>query len=364
MIRARHRVARLARSASWLIVLGVLASGLAGLASLGTGAAPEVASARAARGTADQLVGDEVRRFRFEYEVEIPADLEAPDQVEGPLRIFLPIATDATGQRILDLEIDSPIKGQLHDDAQGNRTWSALLPANRSADLLIVVRYGVERAVVRSGDERGDARAASQFLGASERVVVDHPILDPILAEIRASAPGDEPATRARAIYDWVVDNVEYKKIGSGWGNGDTFWACSERYGNCTDFHSLFISLARTEGIPARFQMGFPIPGDRAAGTIGGYHCWVELWLPNVGWVPIDASEAFKHPEKRELFFGTHPADRMKFTTGRDLRLGPEHRGRPLNYFIYPYLEAGGEGVPADVRARFRYREEGAAGES
>ena len=227
-----------------------------------------------------------------------------------------------------------------------------------------MVRYEVERTVVRSGDERGDARLASRFLGANQRVVVDHPILEPILAEIRASSPGDDPAKRARAIYDWVVDNVEYKKVGSGWGTGDTVWACSERYGNCTDFHSLFISLARTEGIPARFQMGFPIPADRPAGRIAGYHCWVELWLPDVGWVPIDASEAFKHPEKRELFYGTHPADRMKFTTGRDLRLGPEHRGRALNYFIYPYLEAGAERVPADVRGRFRFWEQGAAGAS
>jgi transglutaminase-like putative cysteine protease len=81
---------------------------------------------------------------------------------------------------------------------------------------------------------------------------------------------GGSPAERARAIYDWVVENVEYKKVGTGWGNGDTFWACSERYGNCTDFHALFISLARTEGIPARFEMGFPVPDSRPSGEIGG----------------------------------------------------------------------------------------------
>ena len=150
---------------------------------------------------------------------------------------------------------------------------------------------------------------------------------------------------------------MEYKKTGTGWGNGDTFWACNERYGNCTDFHSLFISLARTEGIPARFEMGFPVPTDRESGEISGYHCWVEFWLPEEGWVPIDASEAFKHPEKRELFYGMHPADRLHFSTGRDLRLGKNHRGRPLNYFIYPYVEVDGKRSRLKVETRLRYED-------
>jgi len=300
------------------------------------------------------LAGDEVRRFSFEYAVEIPAEIGA----DAPIKVFLPIATDATGQRIYDVRIDSEVEGGFEQESiHENRYWSADLPANRSKDTSIVVRYDVERSVVRSGDERGSERRAKKFLGANERVVVDHPVLVPILEEIRANSMGADQAGRARAIYDWIVDNVEYKKVGTGWGNGDTFWACTERYGNCTDFHSLFISLARTEGIPARFQMGFPVPVDREEGTIGGYHCWVEFWLPAIGWIPIDASEAFKHPEKRELFYGTHPADRMQFTTGRDLRLGPDHEGRPLNYFIYPYLEVGGERSSAEVRTQFRYRE-------
>ena len=300
------------------------------------------------------LAGDEVRRFSFEYAVEIPAGIES----DSPIKIFLPIATDATGQRILDLSIESELEGEFENESiHGNRFWSAKLSGKRSRPTSIVVRYEVERSIVRSGDEPGSEERAKRFLAANERVVVGHPVLIPILEEIRASSKGADSAGRARAIYDWIVDNVEYKKIGTGWGNGDTFWACSERYGNCTDFHSLFISLARTEGIPARFQMGFPIPMDRSEGTIDGYHCWVEFWLPEVGWIPIDASEAFKHPERRELFYGTHPADRLKFTTGRDLRLGLEHEGRPLNYFIYPYLEVDGERSPIQVQTHFRYRE-------
>ena len=125
------------------------------------------------------------------------------------------------------------------------------------------------------------------------------------------------------------IDNVEYKKVGTGWGNGDTFWACNERYGNCTDFHALFISLARSEGIPARFEIGFPVPESRDEGKIAGYHCWVQFYLPEVGWFPIDASEAFKHPERREFFYGSPSRDRIHMTTGRDLELGEGHEASP-----------------------------------
>ncbi|MEE8093041.1 MAG: transglutaminase-like domain-containing protein, partial [Gammaproteobacteria bacterium] len=143
----------------------------------------------------------------------------------------------------------------------------------------------------------------------------------------------------------------------TGWGNGDTFWACNERYGNCTDFHSLFISLARTKNIPARFDMGFPVPDDRSEGNISGYHCWVNFYSPETGWFPVDASEAFNHPERRELYFGSQPLDRIHFTTGRDIRLGRGHQDRPLNYFIYPYVEVGGERFDGPIESRFSYRD-------
>ena len=277
---------------------------------------------------------------------------------------FLPIAIDTSAQRILDIDIRSEFVGSIEDEAiYGNRFWHAKISADQVEATSIRVAYEVERRVLRAGDEVGDAKAAERFLLSNERVAVGHPVLDPILAEIRQNSSGEDKADRARAIYDWVVDNVEYKKVGTGWGNGDPFWACNERYGNCTDFHSLFISLARTEGIPARFEMGFPIPTDRSEGTVLGYHCWVEFWLPERGWFPVDASEAFKHPEQRELLYGTHPADRIHFTTGRDLRLGRSHQDRPLNYFIYPYAEVDGKRSDIEIVTRLQYQDRMASAE-
>jgi transglutaminase-like putative cysteine protease len=337
------------RGAEWLTViasLGVLLLGTAGCREVGAsslvGSAPVVSASE-----------DDLRRFAFDYEVE----LAAPDSAPGSMHVFIPIAGDTTGQRVLDLRIDAPVKGRIETDSvYGNRFWGARIPPG-AGPVTIRVAYQIERRVVRAGDERGEASSVHRFLAANERVVVDHPVLAPILGEIREASPGATPAERARAIYDWVVDNIEYKKVGSGWGHGDTFWACSERYGNCTDFHSLFISLARSEGIPARFEIGFPVPSDREVGEVSGYHCWVEFWLPETGWFPVDASEAFKHPEHRELFYGTHPADRLHMTTGRDLQLGADHRDHPLNYFVYPYVEIDGKRSESGIRTRFRYRD-------
>ncbi len=116
-------------------------------------------------------------------------------------------------------------------------------------------------------------------------------------------------------------------------------------------------ALARSEGIPARFEIGFPVPLERPAGDIGGYHCWVQFYLPGRGWVPIDASEAAKHPQQRELLYGTHPADRIHFTTGRDLVLSGGSAAQPLNYFVYPYVEVGGKPWRVKLDTRFSYRE-------
>ena len=313
--------------------------------------------------TAAPAFADGSRTFTFRYAMKIGSLPEGA----GPVTVWVPLAVSDESQRVVAEEIEASIPGETRiEDAYGNRYWQGRLDAPGEAPVTIVVETTVERAhlsrdapAASAGIAREERAAYARFLGPNERVFVDHPMLEPIRAEVHAMAGSGDKAATARAIYDWVVDNVEYKKVATGWGNGDTFWACTERYGNCTDFHALFISLARAEGIPARFEMGFPVPDDRPAGEIGGYHCWVRLYLPETGWFPIDASEASKHPERRELFFGGQPADRIHFSTGRDLRLGDEHRGKALNYFVYPYVEVDGAPWKGQVEQTFSFREVG-----
>lgn len=295
----------------------------------------------------------ESRVFQFSYEVQVP-DLPAGRVID----LYIPLPRNNDDQRILEETMELSRPGEvLSEDVHGNRYLHIQRAANDSGLLTANLSWLVERRVDRGAAAAPTTAEIDRYLAPNRLVPVGHEVLDPILAEVRARRSDDSPAATARAIYDWVVDNVEYKKVGTGWGNGDTFWACSERYGNCTDFHALFISLARSEGIPARFEIGFPLPTDREQGEIGGYHCWVKFYLPGRGWVPIDASEAAKHPEMRELLYGTHPADRIHFTSGRDLTVSEATRRQPLNYFIYPHLEVGGQPSAIKLHTRFAFRE-------
>ena len=162
---------------------------------------------------------------------------------------------------------------------------------------------------------------------------------------------------KARAIYDYVFTTMKYDKTGTGWGRGDVLYACDAKKGNCTDFHSLFIAMARSQEIPSRFEIGFPLPADKHSSEIAGYHCWAEFFEPKDGWIPVDISEAWKHPEKKDYFFGAHDDNRIQFTMGRDLELSPRQDGKPLNYFVYPYVEVAGQEFP-NVSLAFSFADE------
>ncbi len=113
--------------------------------------------------------------------------------------------------------------------------------------------------------------------------------------------------------------------------------------------------MMRAVGIPARFEIGFPLPADQHDGAVPGYHCWAEFYVQPFGWIPVDASEAWKHPDKKDYFFGAHDDNRLQFTVGRDIRLDPPQQGDPLNYFIYPYAEL--DGKPFAVESKFSFQD-------
>ena len=272
---------------------------------------------------------------------------------QGPVDVWVPLPEKTDAQDILALKVESALPGKEATEPRfGNKFWHGHMDKSdgKPVDVTVtatVVRRALQGPLGKEGPQSYSADENSKFekyLQADKRVPLKGGPIEKIDAEITQKL-GDkaaDPEQMARAIYEYVVDNMEYKKVGTGWGNGDTFWACSAKYGNCTDFHALFLSLARRHGIPSKFEMGFPIPADREKGNVAGYHCWVEFWLPGRGWVPIDASEAQKHPELRAMLFGGQPADRVQLSEGRDLLL-PGMKGEALNYFVYPYVELAGQ---------------------
>ena len=269
-----------------------------------------------------------------------------------PVRIWFPAAhsDDYQQVRIVSVKGDLPLK-KTHESRFGNEIFYAEKSKAKGGDLHFEVVYdAVRHEHLTLGLNRPRLENASlnkkdaQLFLSADRLV---PITGkPAELATEATAGKDSELAKARAIYDYVFANMKYDKTGTGWGHGDVLYACDAKKGNCTDFHSLFISMARSQGIPARFQIGFPLPVSQTAAEIPGYHCWAEFFDPQYGWVPVDISEAWKHPEKKDYFFGAHDANRIQFSIGRDLRLNPAQHGEPLNYFVYPYVEVGGKEYP------------------
>ncbi len=158
---------------------------------------------------------------------------------------------------------------------------------------------------------------------------------------------------KAKAIYDYVFDNMSYDKSIAGWGDGNVARACDMKTGNCTDFHSLFISLCRASQIPAKFYMGVPFMKETLQHT--SYHCWAAFYDENLGWIPVDISEAWKDPSLKEYYFGNINDARIELTQGRDLVLEPRQKGDALNYFVYPYVEIDGK-PHANVETKFGFQ--------
>src|SRR5438094_2164974 len=118
--------------------------------------------------------------------------------------------------------------------------------------------------------------------------------------------------------------------------------------------------MMRSSGIPVRFEIGFPLPENKTEGDIAGYHCWAEFYLVCRLLLEKKKSEAWKNPAKRDFSFCSYDVNRVFFTYGRDIRLAPDQKGEPLNYFIYPYAEANGQPVK-NLQTHFSFREVSAA---
>lgn len=286
----------------------------------------------------------DTRHFTLHYELTVRN--VTPGQ---KLRVWIPLAHSDRFQtvKVISTIGDLPLKQTREREYENEMLYAAEEKA-RKTEYHFSIEYDVvrsERVVPLNGTAhlpvtKLSERDRQKFL-APDRLV---PVTG-LPAEIAAKevAGRSTDLDRARALYDYVFRTLKYDKSGTGWGRGDTLWACDSKRGNCTDFHSLFISMARSQKIPARFEIGFPLPPDKHSGEIAGYHCWSDFYLNGTGWVPVDISEAWKHPERRDYFFGAHDVNRVQFTMGRDLKLNPQQDGEPVNYLLFPYIEVDGK---------------------
>ena len=265
------------------------------------------------------------------------------------INLWIPLAKTWDGQTVLERFVHAPVPYTITQDPDyGNEILYLSLPPDRSLPLDLRIDYHVRLEGKHRRLAPVVAASLQRALQPDQLVIIDEEVRT---RARRATAGRATLMGRARGIYEDVIRRMAYDKIVPGWGQGDTRRACLLGKGNCTDFHSLFISMARADSIPARFKIGWLIP-EGMTGTLAGYHCWAEFYHPRQGWVPIDASEAWKHPERLEHYFGVTEADRVLLTVGRDIQLVPPQAGPRINIFFYPYLEVDGQTVQ-EVETQF-----------
>lgn len=178
--------------------------------------------------------------------------------------------------------------------------------------------------------------------------------------------------SKARAIYDYMIDNWQRCPNVPGCGTGNVLMLLDKKKGKCADIHSVYVALARSVGIPAREVFGIRIPAGKEGDMTKAQHCWAEFYMPGYGWVSVDPSDVLKivlakkikkddAKEYREYYFGAVDESRVAYGMGRDLTLNPQQRAGKLNYFMYPYAEVNGNALdylkPEDFRYTISYRE-------
>ena len=170
---------------------------------------------------------------------------------------------------------------------------------------------------------------------------------------------------KARAIYEWVVDNTFRNPKTRGCGVGDVKSMLETRNlgGKCADLNALFVGLARAAGVPAR-----DVYGVRVAGSQHGYkslgtssevitraqHCRAEFYAQGHGWIPVDPADVRKvvleeppgnlavTDEKvqrmRRMLFGAWEMNWLAYNYAHDVQL-PGSKGPKVAFFMYPNAE-------------------------
>lgn len=138
-----------------------------------------------------------------------------------------------------------------------------------------------------------------KYLADNDKYQITHPVIQ---GAVKKALNGEKnPYWMARKLYQYLFDKMYYEMVG-GWNTAPTVLARGN--GSCSEYSFVYISLCRAAGLPARYVGSVVVRGDDASYD-DVFHRWAEVYLPNYGWVPIDASAGDKKlPRDQAHFFG------------------------------------------------------------
>lgn len=138
-----------------------------------------------------------------------------------------------------------------------------------------------------------------KYLEDNEKYQINHPVIKKAVEE----AIGDEsnPYWIARKIFNYLIDNMYYEMVG-GWNTAPT--VLERGNGSCSEYSFVYIAMCRAAGLPAKYVGSVVVRGDDAS-MDEAFHRWVEVYLPNYGWIPVDPSGGDNAlPRDQAIYFG------------------------------------------------------------
>ena len=209
---------------------------------------------------------------------------------------------------------------------------------------------------------KADRGELHYFLQPTKLIPTDG-IVKATATQITSGAKTD--VEKARAIYEWIVDNTFRNPKTRGCGLGDIRFMLESRDlgGKCADLNALYVGLARSVGLPARdvygirvakSELGYKSLGASSEKVTKAQHCRAEVHLSGYGWVPVDPADVRKvlleePPGNRPLdddmvkqararLFGSWEMNWMAYNFSHDVAL-PGSSGAPVGFLMYPQAE-------------------------
>ena len=302
------------------------------------------------------------------FEVTTRVEIVFP---QGATRVWLPIpSVDSGYQKTLDNAWSGNAQTAkiVHDGTYGAGMLYAEWPtAEKNPVIELYSRFATrDRAVDFSARPRSVEKLSpgqrAFYTGATEHMPTDG-IVKKTAQDITKDARTDYD--KAKAIYEWIVENTyrDPKTRGCGLGDIKTMLETGNLGGKCADLNALYVGLARASGLPARdvygvrvakSQFGYRSLGAGTANITRAQHCRAEVHLAGFGWVPVDPSDVRKVvlEEKaqptdlsdpvvqavRPKLFGAWEMNWLAFNTANDFAL-PNSKGGKLTFFMYPQAE-------------------------
>jgi transglutaminase-like putative cysteine protease len=243
---------------------------------------------------------------------------------------------------------------------------AAEFPENVKPAITLTSRIAIRNvAVDLTASARKSAESPDQlkyFLRPTKLMPIDG-IVKSTADEITLGARSD--VEKARAIYEWIVDNTFRNPKTRGCGLGDIRFMLETKDlgGKCADLNALFVGLCRASGLPARdvygirvakSDLGYKSLGASSDVVTKAQHCRAEVHLEGFGWVPVDPADVRKvileEPpgnlqlddelvqKARTRLFGSWEMNWMAYNFAHDVAL-PGSSGAPVGFLMYPQAE-------------------------